>query len=199
MELGLKKLIVASETGRSALRALRALKGTGLKPVVVTHHPATTVGPKGDIRIGISEHLKEFLRKRGVVVVQGTRPLVGIERGLPRGWQAPSPHTYVDQTLGAFGQGIKIAVEAALMATDAGAVEDGEEVVSVAGTYKGLDSAIVAKTTYSYDFLRRFEVLEMIAKPRYVRIEVPEYRSELWRGDLGQYYEPLKIERYLGE
>ena len=199
LELGLEKFIVASETGRSALKALRALRRTGLKLVVVTHHPATTIGPKGDIQIGIPDHLKEFLQKRGAAVVQGTRPLVGIERGLPRGWQAPSPHTYVDQTLGAFGQGIKIAVEAALMATDAGAVESGEEVVSAAGTYKGLDSAIVAKTTYSYDFLQRFEVLEIIAKPRHVRIEIPEYRSKLWKGNLDQYYEPLEIEQYLGE
>ena len=34
-------------------------------------------------------------------------------------------------------------IEAALMATDAGALEDGKEVVTLGGTYKGLDTALV--------------------------------------------------------
>jgi len=35
------------------------------------------------------------------------------------------------------------------MATDAGELDEGEEVVSCAGTYKGLDTALIVKTAYS--------------------------------------------------
>ena len=44
-------------------------------------------------------------------------------------------------------------IEAALMVTDAGALEDGKEVVTLGGTYNGLDTALVVKTCWSGDFL----------------------------------------------
>lgn len=68
------------------------------------------------------------------------------------------------------------------MAADAGAVERGEVVVSLGGTYKGLDAAIVAKTTYSYYFLKEFELLEVLAKPWRPRVTYPEYEDPRWRG-----------------
>ncbi len=86
VELKLRKMVVASETGRSALKALRTLNGTGVKLIVVTHYPAKTWGPKGDIPIGLGRpeyaHVKRYLEERGVVVVQGTRPFAGVERAL---------------------------------------------------------------------------------------------------------------------
>lgn len=48
-QLGIRTVVIASETGRSALRALDVLRDTGTELVVVTHYPATTWGPKGDI------------------------------------------------------------------------------------------------------------------------------------------------------
>ena len=89
---------------------------------------------------------------------------------------------------GIFRQGIKIAIEVALMATDSGAVKRGEIIASLGGTYKGLDSTIIAKTAYSYYFLREFEVLEIIAKPWRPRVKYPEYKDPEWKGDLNKYY-----------
>ena len=83
---------------------------------------------------------------------------------------------------------MKIAVEASLMAADAGAVGRGDVVVSMGGTFKGLDAAIVAKTTYSYYFLREYELLEVVAKPYHGRVSLPEYEDPTWKGDLEQYY-----------
>jgi len=45
----LKKVIIASETGRSAVKAIDIFKGTNIKIIVVTHYPAETWGPKGNI------------------------------------------------------------------------------------------------------------------------------------------------------
>ena len=198
LELGISKVIVASETGRSALKALKIFRGTNVKLIVVTHYLAKTIGPKGDIPIGLNrpeyEPIKKFLEKHGVIVIQGTRPFAGIDRSL--GWNSPVPETFIDKTLEIFGSGTKIAVEATLMATDAGVVDEGEIVVSLGGTYKGLDTALVVKSSYSINFFAHFEVLEIIAKPLYPGKRLPEYAQELWRGNIDQYYEPIDLKEF---
>jgi hypothetical protein len=67
-------------------------------------------------------------------------------------------------------------------------VSEGEEIISCAGTYKGLDTALVVRATYSMNFFRDFEVSEIIARPRCRVKKLPEYRNENWKGDLNQYY-----------
>ncbi|NOX45331.1 MAG: hypothetical protein GXO72_06340 [Caldiserica bacterium] len=195
LELGIGVMVVASETGRSALKALEVLRGTGIKLVVVTHYPGETRGPRGDIPIGLGRpeyaHVKRHLEENGAVIVQGTRPLGGIGRAL--GWNAAVPATFVDKALELFGPGTKIAIEAALMATDAGALAEGEEVVTLGGTYKGLDTALVVRTAWSGRFFTAFEVLEIVAKPRRTWTRLPEYEQEGWKGDLDQYYRPIEI------
>jgi len=183
LELGIKKMVVASETGRSGLKALRVLEGTGVALIVVTHYPANTRGPKGDIPIGLGQseyaHVKQFLEKQGAVIVQGTRPFGGVGRAL--GWESPVPATFIDKTLELFGAGVKIAIEAALMATDAGVLEEGEQVITLVGTYKGLDTALVVQTAYSGNIFTNFEVLEVVAKPLHPGRRLPEYEQEGWR------------------
>ncbi len=195
IEMGVSALIVASETGRSALKVAKLLKdlNAGLKLVVVTHPPDETWGPEGKIPIGLKHphNVKALkcLESLGAIIVQSTRPLAPPSRSL--GWDQPLPEAIIDRVLAVFGQGVKIAIEASLMATDAGAVNRGDTVVSLGGTFKGLDAAIVAKTTYSYHFFKEYEVLEIIAKPYHTRVELPEYQDPTWRGNLKQYYEEI--------
>ena len=94
----------------------------------------------------------------------------------------------MDKTLEIFGAGTKIASEVAIMATDAGQVNEGEEIISCAGTFKGLDTALVVRATYSMNFFRDFEIREIIARPRYRVRKLPEYEYENWKGDLDKYY-----------
>lgn len=194
LQLKLPEIVVASETGRSALKALQVLQGTELKLIVVTHYPARTWGPRGEIPIGLNRpeyaHIKSFLEGHGAIIIQGTRPFAGIGRAL--GWDVPVPATFVDKALELFSSGTKIAVEAALMATDAGALDVGEEVIALGGTYKGLDTALLVKTSFSGHLFTDFEVLEVIAKPLHPGRHLPEYEQEGWKGDLDQYYEPIE-------
>jgi hypothetical protein len=60
---------------------------------------------------------------------------------------------------------MKVAVECVLMAADAGLLEMEGEVVSVAGTDRGADTAIVCKPAYARTFLE-LEIREVLAKPR---------------------------------
>ncbi len=190
-ELDIEKIVIASETGRSALKAVDIFRGMDVKIIVVTHPPASTWGPKGDIPIGLMRkeysHIRKKLLKSGVKIVQGTRPFAPPSRHI--NWNYPTPEGIIDKTLELFGAGTKIAIEAAVIATDAGVIDEGEEVISCAGTYKGLDTALVVKTAYSMNFFENFEVKEIIAKPRCRVKKLPEYKFENWKGDLDKYYE----------
>lgn len=191
LDLGIRKIVIASETGRSALKAVDVFRETGVGVIVVTHYPAATWGPRGDIPIGLMREeyadIRAELVKAGAKIVQGTRPFAPPSRSV--NWGYPTPEAVVDKTLELLGSGTKIAVEAAVMATDAGAVDEGEEVVSCAGTYKGLDTALVVKAAYSMNFFKAFEVREVVAKPRCRLTKLPEYEQGDWKGELDQYYE----------
>jgi hypothetical protein len=193
-ETGINTAVIASETGRSAMKALEVFKGTGIRIIVVTHYPASTWGPKGDIPIGLKQKVyRESLRKleeNGVKIVQGTRPFAPPSRSI--NWGYPTLEGIIDKTLEILGAGTKIAVEVAVMATDAGEIEEGEEVVSCAGTYKGIDTALIVKTAYSSNFFKEFEVREIIAKPICRVKKLPEYRYKNWKGNIDEYYLQLR-------
>jgi hypothetical protein len=181
-------VVIASETGRSAIKAVDIL-GSKID-VVVTHYPAKTWGPRGDIPIGLMREeykkFREWLKKHGVRIVQGTRPFAPPSRSIE--WEYPTPEGIIDKTLEVFGAGTKIAIEAALMATDAGVIAEHEEVISCAGTFKGLDTALLVRSTYAMNFFRDFEVKEILARSCCRVKKLPEYDYENWKGDLDCYY-----------
>ncbi|MGE5543686.1 MAG: hypothetical protein ACM3UW_01810, partial [Bacillota bacterium] len=69
------------------------------------------------------------------------------------------------QTLRMFGQGVKVAIEIATMAKDAGMIPHDTEVVSIAGTATGADSAIVVLPAHS-NYFWETQVREIICMPR---------------------------------
>jgi hypothetical protein len=69
------------------------------------------------------------------------------------------------QTLRMLGQGLKVCVEIATMALDAGLIPYGEEVVAVAGSSTGADTAVVIVPAHSNRFFDT-KVKEIICKPR---------------------------------
>lgn len=189
-EANLCQVVVASETGRSAIKALDVFNKTNIRLIVVTHYPATTWGPKGNIPIGLrrKEYAKTLkkLEENGAKIVQSTRPFAPPSRSI--NWEYPTPETFIDKTLEIFGAGTKIAIEAAIMATDAGEVNAGEEIVSCAGTYKGLDTALLVKTAHSGNFFKEYEVREIIAKPMCRVKKLPEFKHKNWKGNIDEYY-----------
>ena len=67
-----------------------------------------------------------------------------------------------------------------------------KDIVYCAGTFKGLDTALVVRTAYSMNFFKDFEIREIIARPRYRVRELPEYKYENWKGDLDKYYGAIR-------
>lgn len=58
----------------------------------------------------------------------------------------------VADTLRLFGQGTKVALECVLMAVDAGLVDSGKDVLSVAGTGSWADTVLLIQSANSKDF-----------------------------------------------
>lgn len=147
------------------------------------------MGPQGGYTYWVEqEEYADTLDKlldAGVTVVQGTRPFAPPSRSL--NWEV-TLEGVIDKTLELFGAGTKIAVEVAVMATDAGEINEGEEIISCAGTFKGLDTAILVKTAFSMNFFKQFEVKEVIAKPSCRVKTLPEHKHKNWKGNLDKYY-----------
>ena len=182
-ELGIRKAVVASETGLTALKVLDAFPEG--KVIVVSSAAGTCVEGTviGDLRIGIpDEGMLQELTKRGAKVVRGTDPF----------WNVAAHTDLVDACkLGimyfkVICGGTHVCISAVLEATDAGHLIEGEEVVALAGSFVGLDTAIVAGAANSVNFFKAFEVREIICKPRRPRYTWP-INGKDWKGDLERY------------
>jgi len=182
-QLKIEKIVIASETGLSALAAVDVFDPSNI--IVVSSAAGTIVENTviGDLKIGLPDkEIIDRLVEQGVIVIRGTDPFWGL-----------AAHSEVIDT-GKLGMmfykvlcsGFHVCMTAVLEATDNGVVETGEEVIALAGSWVGLDTAIVARACNTVDFFKEFEVLELICKPRNSRYSWP-INQEDWRGDIDKY------------
>jgi uncharacterized protein len=159
--LGITQVVVASSHGYTAREAHRLLAPLGIQVIAVTISHGWE--EKGWC---MSPERKAELREEGIIVHTGIHALgdgVGTAFSTKHGGRTPSE--IVRDTLYCFGQGMKVAVECALMAADAGLLDMSQELISVAGTDEGADTAIVCRPAYPRAF-HHFRVREVLAKPR---------------------------------
>lgn len=76
----------------------------------------------------------------------------------------------VRETLYAFGQGMKVAVEVSVAAVEVDKVEPDTEIIATGGTGEGVDTAIVARTSaqkeaFGYRPEKRLMIREVVAMP----------------------------------
>ncbi|MGE5372361.1 MAG: pyruvate kinase alpha/beta domain-containing protein [Solirubrobacterales bacterium] len=156
-ELGINTLVVASCTGDTALRLLDC----GLNLICVTHHVGFA-GPGAD---EMDPAIRTRLQGHGCRVLTTTHLFAGVDRAIRNQFGGVYPAEIMAQTLRIFGQGVKVAVEIACMAKDAGLFPHNEEIVSIGGTSDGADAAIVIVPAHSNHFFET-EVKEIICMPR---------------------------------
>jgi len=191
-ELKIRKLVVASETGLSALEAQKMLERSQMDLIVVTSAAGNTIKDTliGDLRIGISDKkIWNQLSKAGVRIVRATDPLYNIGAALEQKG-IPTIATFVRMSLRMLSSGIAVCVGATLMATDNGLLKKGEEVVTVAGSWVGLDTAIVVTAGNSIDLMKEGfpQIREIICKPRIPAHSWPVNQRD-WIGNLKPYKE----------
>jgi len=161
-ELGIKTVVVASTVGGTAVKAVEVLKG--LKVIVVTH-----VAGFGEANTQeFTEDNRKIVESKGGIVLTAAHAFGGIHRALGN-TMPPAPSSaigdVVAMTLRMFGQGMKVACEIAAMAADAGLVRTDEEIISIGGTGRGADTAVVVQPACTHRFFG-LKVKEIICKPR---------------------------------
>lgn len=189
-ELNVKRLVVASETGLSALKAAEMLRDSGIALIVVTSAAGTKIENTviGDLRIGISDKkILDQLEISGAKIVRATDPLYNIGAALEHNG-VPTLATLIRLCLRMVSSGTAVCVSAVLMATDNGALKEGEKVVAVAGSWIGLDTALVLRAANSVNLLKAgaVQIREIVCKPRNPAYSWPVNQKD-WVGDLEPY------------
>ena len=157
-ELGLNEVVLASTKGDTAYKALEIFEG--FKIIAVPYH----CGFKEPFENVMSADIKKDLEGKKVTVVTATHALSGVERAIAKKYTGSYPVLLIADTLRLLGQGTKVAVEVSIMAADAGALS-GNDIISIGGTGRGADAALVLKPANQSDFFD-IRIREIICKPR---------------------------------
>jgi hypothetical protein len=158
-ELGIKTIVVASTSGETGLKAVEAF--TNYKVVVVTH---TTGFRAPDVQELTPQNRAKILEEGGLILT-AAHAFGGVGRAIRRKLNTTQVDEIMAHTLRIFGQGTKVACEITLMAADAGLIRTDEEVISIGGTARGADTALVIKPANTHDFFE-LRVKEVLCKPR---------------------------------
>jgi hypothetical protein len=160
-ELGIRDVVVASTHGGTGLKVAEAFKDTRYNIVVVTLSEAFK-----EEGLTMSKEERNKLLDKGVKVFTGIHALGDdVNSAFTKKFGGRAFNEVVAQTLYRFCQGMKVCVEVVLMAADAGLIPVDKEVLAIAGTDEGADTALVVKPAHSRNFLD-FKVKEIISKPR---------------------------------
>ena len=156
--LGIPKILVATTTGATGLRATRVL--AGLDVIVVTH---STGFRSPDVQ-DLSAENRDAIEAAGAEILTCQHALGGVGRAVRKKLGTYQLDEIIAFTLRTFCQGIKVCAEMALMAADAGLVRTAEPLIAIAGTGKGADTAVVLKPTNAQTFFD-LQFLEIICMP----------------------------------
>lgn len=159
---GIKKIVLASTRGDTARLAAERLAGTGITMTVIPYQYS------GGREQRFPLELKESLEKQGHHVHFATS-LFATENL----YGSPIPRVMAF-LLRTFSQGMKVCVEMMLMVVDGGFVASGEQVIAIAGSGRGADTAIVAIAASSRN-LPDLHIMEIICKPLQNSQHVPNY------------------------
>ncbi|HML05600.1 MAG TPA: pyruvate kinase alpha/beta domain-containing protein [Methanobacterium sp.] len=158
-ELGIKNIVVASVSGKTALKLREAMEDVDI--VSITHHAGFK--EKGKLEI-TQEHVQK-LEENQITLYAGSHALSGVGRGISNKFGGITPVEIIAATLRMFGQGVKVCVEIAIMAADAGLIPVDKEIIAIGGTATGADAAVVLKAANMSNFFD-LQIKEIIAMPR---------------------------------
>jgi hypothetical protein len=152
-------LVVASTRGQTGAAALVRATAAGVPLIVVTHNAG--FGEPGQQELDAA--LRQRLEAGGARVLTATLPLRSLGTAL-RKLCGGSEQEIVNAALRIFCQGAKVCVEMAAMVADAGLVPEGVDIVAVAGTSSGADTACIVRPMPS-NRLFEIRVREILCKP----------------------------------
>jgi len=154
-------VVIASTTGKTALKLYEAIHGLPVSVVSATLH----VGFSEPGKMRITDEQKRKQTEKGITVFTGSHALSGVNRSITNKFGGTSPLEVVGHTLRLFcGHGLKVGVEVSIMAADAGYIPVDRDVMAIGGTGSGADTAIVLRAAHMNNFFD-LKIKEIVAKP----------------------------------
>jgi hypothetical protein len=157
--LGIKDVVVASYSGSTGARASEIFRGSNL--IVV----AGVFGFEEPNKIGMTQANRATIEANGGKVLFTGHAFGMLGRAVKSRFGAIQVDEIIANVLRLVGQGVKVGCEIICMAADAGLVRAGTEVIAIAGSAHGADSAIVVRASNTHTFFET-RILEIICKPR---------------------------------
>lgn len=157
-ELGVRQVVVASTHGRTALQAAEVFAGSGVELIAVSISASFD-----DMGWTLAPAERRAMEEKGIRVLTSLHALAdGISEAF---YGENTPGNIVANALRWFSQGTKVAVETSIMALEAGVLEAGSEVIAIAGTDEGADTAIVIRPAFAR-LVKDLRICEILCKPR---------------------------------
>ena len=154
-QFDIKDIIMASTTGTTAERSLECFDPNDYNLVVITHS-YYFVG--ANVRQEFPEDKMTELKNKGLRFFIGTHAFAGPERSMRMSLKHWGPVELMAKYLRTnFSQGMKVCMEIAIMAVDAGLIKDLErDIICIGGTGRGADTVCIIKPapTSLFDKLR---------------------------------------------
>jgi len=159
-ELGIKTIVVATTVGDTAARAVEVFEG--MRVVAVTHY----TGMKGPDIQELTEENRRKIEGKGGIILTTMHAFAGVSRAMRLKFQTYTIGEIIANVLRVFGQGVKVVCEIAMMAADAGLARTDEDIIAIAGTGRGADTAVVLQPVNSPEFFD-LRVKEILCKPHF--------------------------------
>lgn len=157
-ELGIKDIVVASTRGGTGVKAVKIFKGYNI--VVVTHSTGFREPGKQELH----DENREKIIQGGGRILTASHGFAGVSRAVRRKFDTVGHAEIVAQTLRMFGQGMKVCLECVAMAADAGLIPMDKDILSIGGSGRGADTAVVLKPAHLNNLFDIY-VREIITKP----------------------------------
>ncbi len=156
---GIRDIVVASTTGNTGSRTAETFKGCNV--VVVAHAYGFKEPGKNEME---QQYEKKILANKAKIFA-GTHALSSAERAVRKDFGTIQPLELIANVLRRMGEGTKVCVEITLMAADAGLIPVDRDIIAIAGTGRGADTALRIHPANSAKFFD-LKIREVIAKPR---------------------------------
>jgi hypothetical protein len=158
-ELEIDQIVIASTDGYTALETMEVFKD--YNPIIVTHSTGFNKPNEQEMPVEVRKKLEDM----GATVLTCLHSFGGIGRAVRKKMNTYQLDDIIAGTLRVLGEGTKVACEITLMAADAGLINTEKEVVSIAGTGRGADTALVLKPANTQSFFD-LKIKEILCKPR---------------------------------
>lgn len=157
-ELGIKDIVVASTRGSTGMKAVDIFAGYNV--LIVPH----VTGLREPGVQELSDDMQRRIVAGGGKIVIAAHTFSGANKAIQTKFDTMYPIGIIAQTLRLFSEGMKVVVEITAMAADAGMIPIEKDVIAIAGSSRGADTAVVIKPANSHR-LFDMKIREIIAKP----------------------------------